>query len=399
MTTPLDNPRAPALHRARVAVSALFFCNGAMYASILPRYPEIKTALGLSDAAYGLAIAALPVGALVSGLAAAALVRRVGSARLAAYGSVVLALAILAVGLSATPLLFALALFTVGLVDSVVDVAQNAHGLRVQRGYGRSIINSFHAIWSLGAVSGGLLSAGAVALRLPLAAHLSLTGALFSAVALLALRSCLPGPDEVGRRPGRTAGASVGGSLAALRRIAPTVAALALIAVAGVTVEDVGGSWSSLYLRESLGAPGALAALGYISLVGFHFLGRLLGDGMVDRLGQRAVARLGGLLAAVGMGAALAFPTVPSTLLGFAAAGFGVATLVPAALQAADALPGLRPGTGLALLTWLMRLGFLLSPPVIGLISDASDLRTALLVVPFAGVLVLVLSGVLRPRS
>lgn len=399
MTTPLDNPRAPVLHRARVAVSALFFCNGAMYASILPRYPEIKAALGLSDAAYGLAIAALPVGALVSGLAAAALVRRVGSARLAAYGSVVLALAILAVGVSTTPVLFALTLFTVGLVDSVVDVAQNAHGLRVQRGYGRSIINSFHAIWSLGAVSGGLLSAGAVALRLPLAAHLSLTGALFSAVALLALRACLPGPDEAGRRPGRTAGASFAGSLAALRRIAPTVAALALIAVAGVTVEDVGGSWSSLYLRESLGAPGALAALGYISLVGFHFLGRLLGDGMVDRLGQRAVARLGGLLAAVGMGAALAFPTVPSTLLGFAAAGFGVATLVPAALQAADALPGLRPGTGLALLTWLMRLGFLLSPPVIGLISDASDLRTALLVVPVAGVLVLALSGVLRPRS
>ena len=148
-----------------------------------------------------------------------------------------------------------------------------------------------------------------------------------------------------------------------------------------------------------MGAPGALAALGYISLVGFHFLGRLLGDGMVDRFGQRAVARLGGLLATLGMGAALAFPTVPSTLLGFAAAGFGVATLVPAALQAADALPGLRPGTGLALLTWLMRLGFLLSPPVIGLSSDASDLRTALLVVPVAGVLVLALSRVLRSRA
>lgn len=387
------------LHRARVAVSALFFCNGAMYASILPRYPEIKAALRLSDAAYGLAIAALPVGALLSGLAAATLVRRFGSARLAAYGSVALALAILAVGLSTTPLFFALALFVVGLLDSVTDVAQNAHGLRVQRGYRRSIINGFHAIWSLGAVAGGLLSAGAVALRLPLVAHVSLTGALFSAVALMALRSCLPGPDEAGGRPGKTDGASITGSLAALRRVAPTVVALALIAIAGVTVEDVGGSWSSLYLRESLGAPGALAALGYISLVGFHFLGRLLGDGTVDRLGQRAVARLGGLLAAVGMGAALAFPTVPSTLLGFAAAGFGVATLVPAALQAADALPGLRPGTGLALLTWLMRLGFLLSPPVIGLISDASDLRTALLVVPVAGVLVLALSGVLRPRS
>ncbi len=53
-------------------------------------------------------------------------------------------------GLAPSWALFAGALFVVGALDSVVDVAQNTHGLRVQRLYGRSIINSFHAIWSLG---------------------------------------------------------------------------------------------------------------------------------------------------------------------------------------------------------------------------------------------------------
>ncbi|CAM5702127.1 hypothetical protein STENM36S_02738 [Streptomyces tendae] len=119
----------------------------------------------------------------------------------------------------------------------------------------------------------------------------------------------------------------------------------------------------------------------------------------MDRFGQRAVARSGALIAAVGMGLALAVPTVPGTVLGFAAAGFGVATLVPAAMHEADELPGLKPGSGLTLVSWLMRLGFLLSPPVVGLVADATSLRVGVLVVPLAGLLVLLCAGVLRPGA
>ena len=67
-----------------------------------------------------------------------------------------------------------------------------------------------------------------------------------------------------------------------------TLVALVVIAIAGATVEDAGSSWATLYLRDSLGAPGAVAALGYISLVGFMFIGRLFGDRLVDRFGERA---------------------------------------------------------------------------------------------------------------
>src|SRR6476646_589848 len=99
------------------------------------------------------------------------------------------------------------------------------------------------------------------------------------------------------------------------------------------------------------------------------------------------------------MSCELAFPTIPRTPLGFGAAGFGIATLVPSAMRAADELPGFRAGTGLTLMSWMMRLGFLLAPPVVGLIADATSLRVALLLVPLAGVRVVVLSGVLSPRQ
>ncbi len=101
-----------------------------------------------------------------------------------------------------------------------------------------------------------------------------------------------------------------------------TLLALVVIAVAGATVEDAGSSWATLYLRDSLGAAGAVAVFGYVALVGSMFIGRLIGDRLVDRFGERTVVRAGGVITAVGMGAALAFPSVPGTIAGFARRGF-----------------------------------------------------------------------------
>lgn len=95
---------------------------------------------------------------------------------------------------------------------------------------------------------------------------------------------------------------------------------------------------------------------------------------------------------------ALAFPSIPGTIAGFGLAGFGTATLVPAAMHAADELPGLRHGTGLTILGWLMRVGFLFSPPIVGFVADRTNLATGLLIVPLAGLLVIVCAGVL-PRK
>ena len=428
---------APAVRRARVAVGALFLTNGALLANLLPRYPEVKEQLGMENSVYGLALAAFPAGAILAGLAAGALIRRLGSASVAALGTVLTATGLLAAAWAPGALWFALALLAAGALDALTDVAQNAHGLRVQRHLGRSVINSFHALWSLGAVTGGAMAAAAIALEVPLRAHLLASGLLFSAVALLARRAALPGKDvdDVAgaaegsaaqvAADGTTGGAKAGavadagaGADAETRPTGPTgspesaavaagprrgrttavLGALVLIAIAGTLVEDAGNSWATLYLARDLGAPATIAATGFIALVGAQFVGRLLADPLVDRFGQRAVARSGGALIALGMGLALALPTVPGSIAGFALAGLGSASLVPSAMAQADALPGLRPGTGLTVVSWLMRLGFLASPPLVGLVADVAGLRVGLLSVPLAGLAVVLLAGVLTGR-
>ncbi|WP_097992866.1 MFS transporter [Streptomyces sp. f51] len=396
MTVDIETRPLPAARHARAAVAVLFFTNGALFANLLPRYPQIKEDLAIGNGAYGLAVAAFPAGAITAGLAAGVLVRRMGSARVAVLGTLLTGAGILAAGLAPSVALFATALFLAGAMDALTDVAQNAHGLRVQRLYGRSILNSFHAIWSIGAVTGGLMAAGAMSLGLSLGVHLAVAAVVLVAAAGAALRFCLPGPEnepaEAGPEQHGTEGAH------GTSRVGLVLAALVLIATAGTLVEDAGNSWAALYLSDALHASAALAAWGFIALVGAQFIGRIIGDRLVDRFGQRAVARSGGLITAVGMGLALAVPTLPGTVLGFALAGFGVATLVPAAMHEADALPGLKPGSGLTIVSWLMRLGFLLSPPVVGQVADAAGLRTGLLVIPAAGVLVVLLAGVLRAR-
>jgi MFS family permease len=392
-STSTDAPTAR-LRRARGAVGACFFVNAVLYANLVPRLPELKDDLGLSNTALGTALAAQPLGALLAGVAVAPLIGRVGSARVAGVGLPLLAAAVWAAAAAPHWGVLAGALLVAGAVDAAVDVAQNAQGLRVQRGYGRSIINAFHGTWSIGSLTGGLLGAAAAGLGVPLSLHLAVVAVVFGVPAVLALRALLPGPDDAApaeASPGAPARPSTG------RGAVAGIAALGALAACAVVVEDAGSSWSALYLRVELGAAPAVAGLGFVALSLAMTVGRFTGDRAVDRFGRRRVVQAGGLLAAAGLGAALALPSIPSTLAGFALAGLGVATLVPAAYSAADELPGLRPGLGLAAVNVLLRIGFLVVPPFIGVIADATSLRAALLAVVAAGLGTALLARALPP--
>jgi MFS family permease len=385
---------SPQARRARAAVGAVFFTNGALYANVVPRYPQLKADLGFDNATLGTALAAFPLGALLAGLLATTLINRFGSARLASGGIVVLAGLLALVGVAHAWIVLATVFLLAGAVDALVDVAQNTHGLRVQRVYGRSIVNSFHGVWSIGAVAGGLMGAAAAGLDLSLPVHLAISSTLFSAVALVASRFLLPGADTLGRPtapdPGR--GVRAGGRRRSAVRM---LAALGLLAACGAFVEDAGASWSALFLTDRVRTSAATAGMAFVAFASAMTIGRLGGDRMVDRFGQRRVVRTGGALAAASMAAALAVPSAAGTIAGFALAGLGVATLVPAAMHAADEIPGLRPGLGLTVVSWLLRVGFLVSPVLVGFVADLTSLRVGLLTVVAAGCTVVVVGRVL----
>ncbi|WP_296666151.1 MFS transporter [Demequina sp.] len=413
MTAPTPRAAVPArLRRARLGVTLLFFTNAIAYANLVPRLPEIRVELGLSYTQFGLAIAMAPVGALVLGLIAGPLIRRFTSGTVATWGMVALAGSVMLAGIAPSGLLFAGALFLAGALDSIADVAQNSHGLRVQRHYGRSILNAMHGVWSMGAVVGGLMGGAAAGLGIDLRAHLAGVGVMVAVIVLAGYRLLLPGADSRAdvatseqSAPAAPGDAPTGAATRSPRprsvstRTWLVLLALGAIGTAGTWVEDAGATWAASYLRDDLGTGATIAALGFVALQGMQFIGRITGDRMVDRFGQRGVARLGAVIGLVGMATALALPTVWGTIIGFGCAGFGVATLIPSAMAVADELPGFRHGTALTLIGWLYRAGFLLSPPIVGLIADASSIRIGLMLMPISAVMVLLLARVLAPRG
>lgn len=99
----------------------------------------------------------------------------------------VIAVCIIGVSFSGNFYLLVGLLFIAGGSDALVDVGLNVHALRVQKAYGRSINNSFHAIWSIGAVAGNAAGALAITLGIPRPAHL-----FIAALAVMGAASFIP---------------------------------------------------------------------------------------------------------------------------------------------------------------------------------------------------------------
>ena len=398
--------RSPDLLRARAGVCLVFLANGLGFANLVPRFPEIVAGLGLSKSDFGQAVAAVGVGALVAGLAASWLISRLTSAKVASLGMLVVALALLGAGLARSWLVLAVCLLVVGGTDSIVDVAQNAHGLRVQRRWGASIVTSFHASWSLGAVLGAAMGQAMAGAGVGLGTHMVLT-----AVVLLVLSTgpllagwFLPGHDRDDRDPDQIKGlddAPEVRSATSSRRVRPVMIlvlfVVGLLCAASMFPEDVAMNWSSLLLSEQ-GAGAGHVGLGLVALQGTMIVGRLVGDRIIDAVGQRAVIAWGGALVTLGMSIALLVSSVPGTLLGMAISGAGCAVAVPVTYSAADDVEGLPPGLGLTIVSWLARLAGLLAPPVVGRLADDHGLWVALAYGLLGGLIMVSCWPVLRRR-
>jgi MFS family permease len=164
-------------------------------------------------------------------------------------------------------------------------------------------------------------------------------------------------------------------------------------------IEDVGATWSPVYLSHDLHTGPAMAGTAFIALQATQTVGRLFADRLVTRFSDRAVARAGATMAALAMTAALLLPAPVTTVVAFGVVGLGIATLMPATARAADALPGLPPGTGLTVIGSVDRVALIAAAPLVGAVADAHGLRVGLALIPVAAVTVLLLSTTLHNRD
>ena len=392
---PADTPRIDrrAATRSRWAATAAFFTNGALAAAMIPHYPQAKAAFGLDPAGFGLLVTVMTLGAACAGPAGAPILRRAGSRATVLWGSLAIAVVLTGAGLAldlgarsdaAGPWLgaYAAAVFASGLCDAVVDTAQNAQGLRAQHALGRPVLTSMHAGWSLGAAVGAALGAAAVGAGVPAGLHLGLNGAACVLLLALTLPRFLPDTPDHAPAPALLTADDPGpeseATPASHRHPWLLLAPIVVISMAGFSVEEFGNSWTSLFLQTERGLDPATAGLGASTLLGAQFLGRLTGDRVLAALG-RTRALTGGLAVVLaGLTVTLLVPTPAAMFTGLALAGLGSAVVVPTAFALADEVPGLPAQTGLAVVSWLMRLAGLGLSPLVGLLAGVLPLTAAL---------------------
>ena len=384
MPSPLAPVRALLADRSGRAVAFAFALNSVVFGNWAARVPDVQARLGLDEGALGWGLLGVPVGSVLAVVVGGRLVDRVGPGR-AVVGAAVLFCAA-SVGPTLAPSLAWLMATTVvfGVGNGLMDVAMNAEAVGVERRLGRRVIAACHAGYSLGAVVGAGLGSLAAGLSVPPTLHLGAVAVALAPVVVAARGLYLGLPHRV---------ADVRGPALSLPRrpLLGVAAVTALVLIA----ESAVGDWSAVYLRQSLGAGGGVGGLGYVAFSATMALGRLLGDGVAERLGPGAVVRWGLALAVGGLGLSLAVGTVPAAVAGFGCAGLGLSGAVPALFRAGADAPSTTPSAGVASVASAGYLGIVAQAPAVGWIAEATSLPVAYGVV-LAG---LTLAAAWAPRA
>lgn len=373
------------LQRTRFAISTAFAVNGFLLAAWLPRLFEVQRGLELSDGQLGAALSAGAIGGVLFGPLAAPLVARWGSARVLVVMAVLLAVVTPLVGFAPNLVFFAAVMAWIGATDAIMDAAMNAHGIRVQSLYQRSILNGLHGYWSLGTVVGGILGTATLVLGFALGPFLIAVAAVCIIAILVTARWLLPAPDPHSHDTTVTVHVRKTWSWLLL--------ALGLFTMLAVIVEDVPARWSSIYLA-SVTDSAVLIGSGFVAFTIAMTIGRFTGDRLVDRFGYVRVIRVGMGAAAVGLGSALMIGTPWAYIAASLIVGYSVATLFPAAMRAAAHIPGVRPATGVAIASWLARAAFVFSPIIVGAVADNAGIAWGLTLPVFAALAVMALASV-----
>jgi predicted MFS family arabinose efflux permease len=362
----------------RVATFLVFGVNGAMIGTWVAHIPWLQDHLGVSTATLGLCLLCMAVGAVVAMPVTGLILDRRPSASVARWSTLVFCLMLPLPLLATSPLMLSPILFVFGASNGAMDVAMNAHGVAVQEKLGRPIMSSFHGGWSVG----GFVAAGVVAVAA--AAGLDpRVESLIVSVCLWLLSFWIT--QRLGTMSSHS---SASHGFALPKRPVLLIGGLCFLVM---LAEGAIGDWSGIYLKHNTGASTAAAAVAFTGFSLGMAIARLGGDFVNTRIGAGRLLRIGTALVAVALGAVLLVGHTVPAVIGFILCGLGIANAVPLLFSAAGRID--PPGPSLAAAFTLGYTGFIVGPPVIGVLSDQTGLPQTLALLTLALVAVSVLGG------
>jgi len=383
-------------NQARKSLLAMFLLMGMVSMGWVPRIPEIKDAIGLSNGQFGFVLLASTFGSITGAQIGGRAIHTFGSRRVTQVAVSIMPVGLAGMGLANSAIVLIISLFVMGFGYSLMDICLNAQGFIVERILKKRCMSSLHAMWSVGAflttVIGGSI-ARFVSYEVNLVAIAAFAAIAFIPAAFFLLPSDLD--DHNGGKEETSAKIPLFG-----KSVLP-LWGLGIGLLGSMIAEGAASDWAGILLRDDMGYGKGVNASGFACFALAMIVSRLLGDKMLDHFGPALTVKLGGYIGGTLFGVAIliavplsqSHPLVALIIinLGFSAVGFGIGPMFPAFILAAGATPGVAPAVAIARVGVIGIAGYFFGPTLTGLISEVTSLPVAL----FFPIIMLFLAGYL----
>jgi MFS family permease len=365
----------------RFAVSSFFFIAGLCFSSWASRISDIQSKLHLSNAALGSILLGLPIGLLISLPFAGLLVAKFHSKYVVICAATLYALTLPLLGLASYTWQLVICLFIFGIAGNILNISINTQAVGTEQIYGRSIMASYHGIWSLAGFTGAAIGTVLISLKLLPYQHFLIIAAI-ACLTILNLSRFLLVTDINKPEEQQPVFALPDKSLISL----------GFIAFCSMICEGTMFDWSGVYFKTIIHPPKELITAGYTAFMCTMASGRFVADWVVTKFGLMKILQLSGLLTATGLIIAIVLPYFISAMIGFLLVGAGVSSVIPFVYSLAGKSKVLSSGVALAAVSTIGYFGFLFGPPIIGFIAQISSLRVSFGLIAILGIGITVIS-------
>ena len=371
--------------KTTLAIFGVFFFESSVIGQWIPRIPDIKTALALSDAALGLALLSMPLGTLIGFAVAGKIIESTGLRSACRVFMPVWALLFIGPALTQTFFQLSIALIISGVAVGMIETAMNTEAARIEKASGKRLMSRCHGFWSLGTMIGALTGGALAHWGLSTQTHFMIMMPLiavcgFAAASALPVMTSAPStvlPEGFNHYPEQVSAPEAASKLIRLPERA--ILLLCIMPLGIMMVEGAFIDWSAVFMRDIMAAGPWLIAIMYSSFSIVMAAVRMFGDTLANRYGDLVIVRVSGIAATLGIALFALAPSTPWAFLAAALSGAGVAIVFPLAVTAAANRPGRSSADNVAALNMIAFSAFLIAPPIIGFLSEAFGLRIALL--------------------
>jgi MFS family permease len=364
----------------RIAAKTVYFMLGVGSGTFAANIPRIKDSLDLSAGTLGLALLCCSLGGFVAMQFAAPLIKKLGLRMLLSLLGPVFPLVLILIAVSSNFTTLAVAFAIFGGLTSIAGIAVNAQAIDIEKAYAKSIMSSFHALFSVGGLIGAAVGGLMAAHHFTIVQSMSVIAMSLSVLGVLIItklfdvtkynyeedHSIIETPHKHHKAKWWRQVLLIGG----------------LIFVCYLT-EGAIADWTAIYMKDVHGAGPFIAVFAYMIFNACMTIGRFSGDAIIRRFGSLETLIGGGMLAVFGLSIGLLSPNLVIALIGFGIVGIGLSVLVPILISMAGNLPGGDRNVAIARASTCGSIGLMTGPAAIGFVAEGYNLLMAMMIPVF----------------